>query len=208
MSSPSLKEYLYEDTFVFGLRLWVVIGIVVGASMLVILSVLVICVTIRNHRRLRRATSYLPINQIPAVSKEIKEVRVDQPSTNNFAANNGNNGILPTNRDNFREKESDKLMVQLELAESKQGDDNSDSSSFRHADKEPSFRITDPSPFIGLPEFSQLGWGHWFTLRDLELATNQFSKDNVLGEGGYGVVYRGQLINGTQVAVKKLLNNL
>ncbi|RZS26323.1 hypothetical protein BHM03_00059645, partial [Ensete ventricosum] len=32
-------------------------------------------------------------------------------------------------------------------------------------------------------------WGHWFTLRDLEIATDWFSKDNVLGEGGYGVVY-------------------
>ncbi|WOL04835.1 putative receptor-like protein kinase [Canna indica] len=46
-----------------------------------------------------------------------------------------------------------------------------------------------------------MGW-------DLEIATNWFSKDNILGEGGYGVVYHGQLINGTQVAIKRLLNNL
>ncbi|WOK97747.1 hypothetical protein Cni_G06455 [Canna indica] len=59
-----------------------------------------------------------------------------------------------------------------------------------------------------LPEFSHLGCGHWFTLRDLEIATNWFSKDNILGEGGYGVVYHGQLMNGTQVAIKRLLNNL
>ena len=64
------------------------------------------------------------------------------------------------------------------------------------------------SPLIGLPEMSHLGWGHWFTLRDLQLATNRFSAENVIGEGGYGVVYRGVLINGTEVAVKKLLNNL
>jgi len=60
----------------------------------------------------------------------------------------------------------------------------------------------------GLPEFSHLGWGHWFTLRDLELATYRFAKNIIIGEGGYGVVYRGQLINGNLVAVKKLLNNL
>ncbi|KAL7123709.1 hypothetical protein ABFS83_14G000500 [Erythranthe nasuta] len=55
---------------------------------------------------------------------------------------------------------------------------------------------------------SQLDWGHWFTLRDLQTATNNFSKDNIIGEGGYGIVYRGQLVNGTTVAVKRLLNNL
>ena len=60
----------------------------------------------------------------------------------------------------------------------------------------------------GLPEFAHLGWGHWFTLRDLEVATNRFSKENVIGEGGYGVVYRGRLINGFLVAVKKILNNM
>lgn len=53
-----------------------------------------------------------------------------------------------------------------------------------------------------------LGWGHWFTLRDLQLATNRFAPENVIGEGGYGVVYKGRLINGNDVAVKKLLNNL
>ncbi|KAF9587849.1 hypothetical protein IFM89_006103 [Coptis chinensis] len=68
--------------------------------------------------------------------------------------------------------------------------------------------LASASPLIGLPEVSHLGWGHWFTLRDLEMATNRFSADNVLGEGGYGVVYKGRLINGTNVAVKKLLNNL
>jgi hypothetical protein len=64
------------------------------------------------------------------------------------------------------------------------------------------------SPLVGLPEFSHLGWGHWFTLRDLEHATNRFSKENVIGEGGYGIVYRGRLVNGTDVAIKKLLNNM
>ena len=68
--------------------------------------------------------------------------------------------------------------------------------------------LTAPSPLSGLPEFSHLGWGHWFTLRDLQMATNQFSRDNIIGDGGYGVVYRGNLVNGTPVAVKKLLNNL
>eukprot|EP00249_Psilotum_nudum_P002655 c15781_g1_i1 orf=439-2010(-) len=62
-------------------------------------------------------------------------------------------------------------------------------------------------PPTEVPEVSQLGWGQWYTLRELQVATNYFSKSNVLGEGGYAIVYRGQLTDGTLVAVKNLLNN-
>lgn len=54
---------------------------------------------------------------------------------------------------------------------------------------------------------SYLGWGHWYTLRELEAATEQFADKNVIGEGGYGIVYRGILSDQTVVAVKNLLNN-
>ncbi len=54
---------------------------------------------------------------------------------------------------------------------------------------------------------SDLGWGQWYTLRELETATHGFAEDTLLGEGGYGIVYRGELPDGTLVAVKNLLNN-
>lgn len=57
------------------------------------------------------------------------------------------------------------------------------------------------------PEVSHLGWGRWYTLRELEAATNGLCEENVIGEGGYGIVYRGVLNDGTKVAVKNLLNN-
>ncbi|KAJ4910679.1 putative receptor-like protein kinase [Raphanus sativus] len=87
-------------------------------------------------------------------------------------------------------------------------------SSFNHLEKKDGSSVssanhlTAPSPLSGLPEFSHLGLGHWFTLRDLQMATNHFSRDSIIGDGGYGVVYRGNLVNGTPVAVKMLLNNL
>lgn len=53
---------------------------------------------------------------------------------------------------------------------------------------------------------SNIGWGRWYSLKELETATRGFSSENVIGEGGYGVVFRGVLPDGSIVAVKKLLN--
>ncbi|KAJ1256428.1 hypothetical protein BS78_K028700 [Paspalum vaginatum] len=41
-----------------------------------------------------------------------------------------------------------------------------------------------------------------FTGRELKRATGNFSRDNLLGAGGYGEVYKGVLADGTVVAVK------
>ncbi|XP_051140729.1 protein NSP-INTERACTING KINASE 1 isoform X2 [Andrographis paniculata] len=43
-----------------------------------------------------------------------------------------------------------------------------------------------------------------FQLRELQLATNNFSSKNILGKGGFGNVYKGSLHDGTAVAVKRL----
>ncbi|KAJ8625435.1 hypothetical protein MRB53_033965 [Persea americana] len=44
----------------------------------------------------------------------------------------------------------------------------------------------------------------WFGIQELERATNGFSQRNLIGCGGYGVVYKGVLLDGTQIAVKKI----
>nr|XP_043626590.1 probable receptor-like serine/threonine-protein kinase At4g34500 [Erigeron canadensis] len=51
------------------------------------------------------------------------------------------------------------------------------------------------------------GWGRWFNMKEIEIATNSFATENVIGEGGYGVVYKGVLQDGSSVAVKNLLDN-
>lgn len=45
---------------------------------------------------------------------------------------------------------------------------------------------------------------HWFSMREIIEATNNFHSRNLIGVGCYGKVYRGFLFDGTQVAVKEL----
>ncbi|KAL4376210.1 hypothetical protein GQ457_02G006300 [Hibiscus cannabinus] len=44
----------------------------------------------------------------------------------------------------------------------------------------------------------------WFTYEELIQATSGFSEHNLLGEGGFGCVYKGILTDGREVAVKQL----
>ncbi|WMV27475.1 hypothetical protein MTR67_020860 [Solanum verrucosum] len=50
----------------------------------------------------------------------------------------------------------------------------------------------------------------WIILKDSTFGGFEvrFSKENILGAGGYGMVYYGNLINGTLVDINKFLNNL
>lgn len=220
MSSGDLNTELKRKTSFLGLKLWVVIGLCVGAFIILILCILSIWVMFR--RKSRRTLDKDSLCQIPNVSKDIRVDRVggqnypDHPET-----------VYLTVQDKSSEKNSEKMLVHLGRSKSSDVDNVSQCSSMYHHEKgcssqsgeegssgnvrkhsSMSYGIAMPSPLIGLPEVSHLGWGHWFTLRDLDIATSRFSSENVIGEGGYGVVYRGRLVNGTEVAVKKLLNNM
>lgn len=203
-----------------GIKLWVLIGISVGAFIVLILGVLSIWVMFR--RKSKRTLDKYNLCQIPNVSKEIRVDRVGDQSTHDHPES-----LFLTLNDRSSDKTSEKMLVHLGRSKSSDVDEVSQCSSIYHHERAGSsqsgeegssgngrkqsalsYGIAMPSPLIGLPEISQLGWGHWFTLRDLEIATNRFSSEYVIGEGGYGVVYRGKLVNGTEVAVKKLLNNL
>ncbi|RDX99552.1 putative cysteine-rich receptor-like protein kinase 32, partial [Mucuna pruriens] len=46
-----------------------------------------------------------------------------------------------------------------------------------------------------------------FDLSTIQEATNKFSDDNKIGEGGFGAVYKGMFSNGHEIAVKRLKRN-
>ncbi|KAK9049971.1 hypothetical protein SSX86_031060 [Deinandra increscens subsp. villosa] len=45
------------------------------------------------------------------------------------------------------------------------------------------------------------------SIQVLEQVTNHFSDNNVLGRGGFGVVYKGELHGGTMIAVKRMISD-
>ncbi|CAI9092294.1 OLC1v1027492C1 [Oldenlandia corymbosa var. corymbosa] len=68
----------------------------------------------------------------------------------------------------------------------------------------------DPRAAVALPVRHQRtpsSFGKVYSLHEMEVATNWFGDDCVMGSGDYGVVYRGYLFDHTRVAIKKLLAN-
>lgn len=220
-SNSSLNMELSKKTSFLGLKRWVLIGIGVGAFIVLILCILSIWAMFR--RKCRRSLDKYSVSQIPNVSKDIDVDKVGVQSSHVQPEN----VVIPVH-DKASDKNSDNVSVHLGKSKSGDPDNISQCSSIYHHERGLSSMsaeegssgnvkkqstlshggLATASPLVGLPEFSHLGWGHWFTLRDLEMATNHFSSENIIGEGGYGIVYRGRLVNGTEVAVKKLLNNL
>lgn len=214
-----LNDQLSKRTSIFGLRLWVVLGICVGAAIVLVLFLISLWFTSRRNSSSKAKSSQNPT--IPNVSKEIQEIRIDRarnpthPQPDPKPHNVDNPDPLP---------ESDSL-ARAQAFLSQPEDDSPVNGRHRiHIEIGKDHRILYPErgggsshgsgearsgdqALIVAPEVSHLGWGHWYTLRELETSTNGFADENVIGEGGYGIVYRGVLEDNTKVAIKNLLNN-
>ncbi|KAL6970162.1 hypothetical protein U1Q18_029866 [Sarracenia purpurea var. burkii] len=214
--TSDLQTELSKKTQIFHLKVWVLIAIFIGIFIVIILLMLSFYLT--SRKKAMRANDKLPVTQTSTPSKEIKDIRIDQNSANSTSVHPDGDSL--SLHDNFSEKYSDKHLMHSSVEKTKNAENSTQLCSFNHLEKaDDGFQSGEKgssgahnafrsSPLLGLHEFSSLGWGYWFTLRDLEIATNRFAKENVIGEGGYGVVYRGNLVSGTPVAIKKLLNNL
>ncbi|KAF0898537.1 hypothetical protein E2562_008129 [Oryza meyeriana var. granulata] len=221
-TSEKLQAGLLSRTPPFGLRLWIVLGISIWSAILFVLGC--ICFFLIYWRKRGNRFGDIAEPEIPDVTKEIApdEVR-DRVAGENIHGQESHALSLkerPTKKDSrkmlahfLRCKSSDNhnlvgcsSMYQSDKAQCSYS--SNEGTSGHNERKYSQYATMSISPRFGLPEFSHLGWGHWFTLRDLEHATNGFSDDNIVGEGGYGVVYHGHLINGTEVAIKKLFNNI
>ncbi|KAK7407621.1 hypothetical protein VNO78_09577 [Psophocarpus tetragonolobus] len=82
----------------------------------------------------------------------------------------------------------------------------SDSSFFKTHSSAPLVQSGSGSDVVYTPS-DPGGLGHsrsWFSYEELIKATNGFSTQNLLGEGGFGSVYKGNLPDGREIAVKQL----
>lgn len=59
------------------------------------------------------------------------------------------------------------------------------------------------SPHVGNLSSSEVQDISQLALAELRIATSNFSQSNIIGEGGFGLVYKGLLQDGSIVAIKR-----
>ncbi|XP_010263506.1 PREDICTED: probable serine/threonine-protein kinase At1g01540 [Nelumbo nucifera] len=214
-----LNDELSKRTSIFGLRLWVVLGICVGAAFVLLLFLISLWFTSKRNNTTKYKPSQKPT--IPSVSKEIQEIKIDHArhaihhqqdaKTHQVLPNPlpeaEQNGLIERQALLFPKEEEGPMglhRIHIEIGKDHRISYPERGGGSSHGSGET--RSVDQLPVV-VPEVSHLGWGHWYTLRELEASTNGFADENVIGEGGYGIVYHGVLEDKTQVAVKNLLNN-
>lgn len=201
--SSTMNDQLSKPTSIFGLRLWVIMGVCVGVA--IVLLLFLISLWFASKRSKSNSSSHGP--SIPVVSKEIQEIRIDGHDSRTQTEpvhepdplpGIEHQALLPTSEE---ENPLGFNRIQFEI-----GKNHRISYPERALARSSSHGSGEALPTV-IPEVSHLGWGHWYTLRELEDSTNGFADENVIGEGGYGIVYHGILKDNTNVAVKNLLNN-
>ncbi|KAL7608345.1 probable serine/threonine-protein kinase At1g01540 [Lactuca sativa] len=188
-----MSDQLSKQTSIFGLHLWIVLGVSAGTAVVLLLFLLSLWFTNRSK------TKAIPINP-----QKITSDPNSIPPVNPFQETQRLSGI-----------EKQALLL-------KQDEDYGHTAHPRiqiEMGKRHPHRVLYPERFGAVssvtgehpasvgPEVSHLGWGHWYTLRELESATDGFAAENVIGQGGYGIVYHGVLADKSQIAIKNLLNN-
>ncbi|KAJ1393433.1 Serine/threonine-protein kinase, active site [Sesbania bispinosa] len=182
-----MDTQLSKHTSIFGLRLWVVIGILIGALIVFTLFLLSLCLVSRQRNRRSSPVDYKLAGD-PLPSKEIQEI-VHLPGPHMLRRPAP--GKVPEIHVDIGKAEH-RVVVQSDRVSSGE----SKGTGVSGCETTSSFG----SVIVGGigPEVSHLGWGRWYTLRELEDATGGLCEENVIGEGGYGIVYQGVLSDGTK----------
>ncbi|KAE9616519.1 hypothetical protein Lal_00035146 [Lupinus albus] len=183
-----LPEMSTKTSF-FGIKLFIFIAILFAIGIVIVLIFIFLCFR-RNSKKHGRVIKKHSSGTIPLVSKDInvaKHKPTDLTEKAQFAE------IEDTDP-----KKNEILEMKVEIGtRGKKSEGECSDVSYGGRSETSSLLVEDPN----------IGWGRWYSMKEVEIATRGFAKENVIGEGGYGIVYRGLLQDGNIVAVKNLLNN-
>ncbi|XP_059459401.1 probable serine/threonine-protein kinase At1g01540 [Corylus avellana] len=179
--SDSISRKLFKHTSFLGLPLWVLI--ILSAFFVVLILIFIsLCFICRRRRRKSYKDNYICLpNPIPC-----KPRRYDSYSMSSL-----DRRLLPRN------------IYEAEMSHGRRSSEGhiAGTTTQQH------FIVTDDVESIlrYLPVAKDVWRGSKFSLKEIEMATNSLAKENLIGSGDYGVVYRGILLDNTRVAVKKLV---
>ncbi|KAL6642786.1 hypothetical protein ACP70R_020967 [Stipagrostis hirtigluma subsp. patula] len=190
------RAWLTQRTPVLGLRAWVLVG--AGAAAAVLALLCVVCCLCRRCRR--RPPRLAPCPHRPGASRSLRNrVHAHQAITMPAAAKDIEAGWRPPPFEAIKaEQKAPLIVVEHSAKTSGETATSCDDRGSAESGGGGSEAESGAAP---------RGWGRRFTRREMEEATGGLAAGNVIGEGGYGVVYRGVLRDSTAVAIKNLRNN-
>ncbi|KAK1412092.1 hypothetical protein QVD17_33075 [Tagetes erecta] len=179
----------------------IVVGICVEAAIVILMFLISLYLTSKHNNSCKKTKTLPQKPSIANVSTEIREIRVDPTRPVIQETEIPNTHFKKYHPGQYPFQESDLFVVHAE--------DESGVNGYQkiQIDIGKKHRISYPEKVGGgggsshesrsgdqqaivavQPKVSHLGWEHWYTLRELEIATNGFADENVIGEGGYGIV--------------------
>lgn len=200
------NAWLSQRTPVLGLRAWVLVAAGAAAAALALLC-LVVCLC-RRCRRHHRPPRLAPSAHRPGASRSLRHrVHAHHEAVGMPPGKDVEEASAPWRPPPFEppiEVIKAEQKAPLILAEhfARTSGESATSSSGDGGSTD-----TGGGSDAEVPEAARRGWGRRYTRREMEEATGGLAAANVMGEGCYGVVYRGVLRDGTAVAIKNLHNN-
>ncbi|KAH7300713.1 hypothetical protein KP509_24G075600 [Ceratopteris richardii] len=198
----SLKSVFTQECLL-GLKVYAVIGIVVGA--LLFLFLCSISIWISCHKKAKAGKGM----KLPTISTErSRNLSLSLASQRNYDTPPSKpvlQSLLEKPSSSSVSRSSSEKGKKANLEAGFESVSNIPTEAYvKEEDNQLSTYAPSSSPSDTL--VSHLGWGQWYSFKDLEAATSGFCESKIVGKGGYGIVYHGILLDGTPVAVKKLVN--
>ncbi|XP_076929168.1 putative receptor-like serine/threonine-protein kinase At4g34500 [Bidens hawaiensis] len=205
----SAVNILSSKTPILGQKLYVIIAVTAAGLTTAVALIIIFLICKRSSKR-RRVIHVKQSIQSSVLFPLASETVTDEPNSKSSKSADQNEKAVRTLMSMFEldSDDGDESKPMIKDIESKLVDNNS-SGSNESGSGLVSGTVSGSGTSDGASSenLNNIGWGRWFSLTELEIATSRFDAANVIGEGGYGVVYRGVLHDGSTVAVKNLLDN-